>query len=148
MQRFSTGHLIILASFALAPAVFAQGNSEEGRLRGLNAEALRLRGLLHSANANEQAQIHAQGAAVLEQRQALLESLMSALPGTALQLAFSADVLSDLAGAFPQAAGRLESRGAWQGQLYYYIEDSPGFTSHRENRKLRVGNQLVDLYSP
>src|SRR5437660_788944 len=81
MQRFSTGHLIILASLALAPAVFAQGNPEEGRLRGLNAEALRLRGLLHSANANEQAQIHAQGAAVLEQRQALLESLMSALPG-------------------------------------------------------------------
>src|SRR5438045_702474 len=107
MHRFR-----ILASLALCPVLFAQGNSEEGRLRALNGEALRLRGLLHSANASEQAQIQAQGAPVFEQRQALLESLMSSLPATALELALPPEVIADLAAAFPQSAGRLESRGA------------------------------------
>ena len=115
MLRLRTCHLITLAFVAISPALFAQGSSEEGRLRALNAEALRLRGLLQSATATEQGQIRAQAVPVFEQRQTLLESLMPSLPGTALQLSFPVEVLSDLATAFPQSAGRLETRGVWQG---------------------------------
>ena len=147
MLRFRIHRLITVSSLALCPALFAQGNSEEARLRALNAEALRLRGLLYSATASEQAQIRSQAGATFEQRQASLESLMASLPATALRLAFPVEVLSDLAAAFPQSAARLETRGTWQGQLYYYIEDGVGLTSHKENRKIRIGSQLVDLYS-
>ena len=115
MLRFRIRRLITVSSLALCPALFAQGNSEEARLRALNAEALRLRGLLYSATANEQAQIRSQAGATFEQRQASLESLMASLPATALRLAFPVEVLSDLAAAFPQSAARLETRGTWQG---------------------------------
>src|SRR5439155_24487281 len=92
--------------------------------------------------------IQSQGAPAIEQRQALLEAFMASQPALALQLSFPADVLGDLAAAFPQSAGKLESRGIWQGQLYYFVEDGVGFTRSRENRKLRVGGQLIDLFSP
>jgi M6 family metalloprotease-like protein len=116
-------------------------------MRGLNTEVLRLRGVLYTANATEQAQARSQAAPVFAARQSLLESLMASQPGTALQLAFPAEVLADLSAAFPQSAGQLESRGVWQGQLYYYVEDGVGGSSHKENRKIKIGNQLIDLYS-
>jgi len=128
--------------------LFAQGTSDEARLRSLNAEILRLRGLLYGASEAQKAQIQSQGAPVLQQRQSLLEAFMASQPALALQLSFPADVLGDLAASFPQSAGRLESRGSWQGPLYYFVEDGVGFTRSRENRKLRVGGQLIDLFSP
>ena len=135
-------------AITLCSALFAQGTSDEARLRSLNAEILRLRGLLYGASEAQKAQIHSQGAPVLQQRQSLLEAFMASQPALALQLSFPADVLGDLAASFPQSAGRLESRGSWQGPLYYFVEDGVGFTRSRENRKLRVGGQLIDLFSP
>ena len=132
---------------ALSAALFAQGNSEEARLRQLNAETLRLRGLLHAAPQGQAAQLRTQGAELLAQRQPLLESLIASSPSAALELAFAADTIADLAGAFPQGASKLESRGTWQGQLLYYIEDGAGLTSHKEVRKLKSGSDLIDLHS-
>jgi M6 family metalloprotease-like protein len=138
---------VIWAPLALSAALFAQGNSEEARLRQLNAETLRLRGLLQAATPGQAAQLRAQGAELLAQRQPLLESLIASSPSAALELAFAADTIADLAAAFPQGAARLESRGTWQGQLLYYIEDGVVLSSHKEVRKLKSGSDLIDLHS-
>src|SRR5712691_5556105 len=146
MRHIELRLLAALAAVSLSSIVLAQGNSEEGHLRALNAQALQLRGLLYTASANQQAGISSQAAPVLQQRQALLESLMASQPATALGLAFPADVLADLGGAFPQSAANLETRGTWQGQLYYFTEDGVGMAWHRENRRLKIGNEMIDLY--
>jgi len=146
MRSFRTTVALVLLSFVFSSALLAQGNSAEAQLRALNAETLRLRGLLQGTG--NLAQVGTQGSPVIEQRRALLESLMASDPKAALQLAFPADVLADLANAFPASAGSLETRGAWQGTLYYHVEDGVGFTWHHEVRKLKIGNDMVDLYSP
>jgi len=139
--------LAALSAVLLSSTLFAQGNSEEGRLRALNAQLLQLRGALYSAGDAQQAGIASQAGPVLQQRKALLESLMASQPATALGLAFPADVLADLGAAFPQSAASLETRGTWQGQLYYFIEDGAGTAWHRENRRLKIGTEMLDLYS-
>src|SRR6266545_1131524 len=93
MIRRQTCHLLALAIFSSCFA-WAQGNSEKGRLRALNADVLRLRGLLYSASPAEQAQVRSQAAPLIEQRQNLLEALMASQPRAALQLAFPGDVLA------------------------------------------------------
>src|SRR3989442_7471705 len=128
MHLFRIGYVI--TAVALCSALLAQGN-EEARLRSLNAELLRLRGLLYSASASEQGLIRSQASPVFDQRQTLLEALMSSQPLVALQLAFPADVLADLASSFPQSAAKLETRGSWQGPLYYFVEDGVGLQSYR-----------------
>src|SRR5712691_11772610 len=113
--------LLALAAWASISAVSAQGTSEEGPLRALNAEALRLRALLYRGAASENTATHAQAATVLTQRAALLRRLMTSQPRAALQLGFPSDVLADLAAAFPESADSIETRGTWQGTLYYFV---------------------------
>ena len=72
---------------------------------------------------------------------------MTTAPARALELSYPDDVLADLAAAFPESAGTLEQHGTWRGTLYYVIEEGVGFTTHREIRKLKVGDELVDLFS-
>ena len=135
------------AALALAPALFAQGNSVEGRLRAMNAQLLQLRGQLFSAAASQQGVLHSQAAPIFAQRKALLELLIESQPGLALQLGFPADVIDDLGAAFPEAASTLEARGTYQGDLLYLVGDSVGFTSHREMRRLRVNGRMVDMFT-
>jgi M6 family metalloprotease-like protein len=140
----------VLSALAVGLAVCAAAwgqASEPGQLRALNARILQLRGALASANAGDQSAVHSQAAAALTQRQAVLQSLMASAPARALELAFPADVLADLAAAFPASASLLEQRGTWRGALYVVAIDGVGFQSSREERKLQIGGQLVDFHS-
>ena len=58
--------LAALAPVLLSSVVFAQGNSEEGRLRAPNAQTLQLRGLLYNAGGAQQAGIASHAGPVLE----------------------------------------------------------------------------------
>jgi len=140
------------ASLALTAALaasfaYAQNNSQ-GLLRALNAQVLQLRGVAASSNGNGQGAAHSQAADALARRQQVLQDLMAAAPAAALEMSFSADTLAGLTETFPESAGLLEQQGEWQGTLYYQIEDGVGFKSHKEIRKLKIGDDLIDLYSP
>ena len=110
-------YLITVTILAGTAVLAQQDNSAEGRLRAANAQVLRLRAQMYTAGAGEQGSIRSQAAQALAQRQAQLESLMKTNPAAAAALAFPSDVLTDLAGAFPQSAANLEERGTWQGLL-------------------------------
>lgn len=141
-----SSRLALIAALA-ASFAYAQNNTQ-GQLRALNAQVLQLRGAIASGTASDQSAAHSQAAEALARRQQVLADLMATAPARALELAFPNDVLADLAETFPEAAGSLEQHGVWQGTLYYQIEDGVGFTSHKETRKLKVGDDLIDLYSP
>jgi hypothetical protein len=137
---------LCLIAATLGSAAFAQ-NNEQALLRALNAQVLQFRGAAASADASAQSAAHSRAADALAQRQQVLQSLMASAPARALELAFPGDVLADLAATFPESASLLEERGRVSGTLYYVIEDGIGFASHREVRKLKVGEQMIDLYA-
>ena len=143
-MRFTGLSLIALWATSFA---YAQENPQ-GQLRAFNAQVLQLRGVVASQNASNQSAAHAQAADALARRQQVLQGLMETAPARALELTFPDDILADLMATFPESAGTLEQHGVWQGILYYQIEDGVGFTTHKEIRKLKIGNELVDLFSP
>jgi len=137
--------IALIAAFA---ASFAYGqNNSQGLLRALNAQVLQLRGVIASANGSDQSATHSKAADALARRQQVLQGLMATAPARALELTFPDEILADLAETFPESAGTLEEHGVWQGTLYYQIEDGVGFTTHKEIRKLKLGDELIDLYS-
>ncbi|PYT11241.1 MAG: hypothetical protein DMG59_27010, partial [Acidobacteria bacterium] len=65
-------------------------------------------------------------------------------PRQALSLAFSADLLADLASRFPESASLLETQGTWQGPVEYWIADYPD-GSHKTVRRLNLDQETVEL---
>ncbi len=140
--RLTTAVLTTL--LAAAPALFAQGNSEAARLRSLNTDLLRLHGLLQSAAASQQAQIRSQAGAVMAQRAAALSALIASSPAEALSLAFPSDLLAELAGAFPESASLLETRGQFEGPIEYLVEDRAN--GSRSIRRMQLGSSQVEVH--
>src|SRR5437867_3642443 len=91
----------------LALALFAQedqGSSAARRVRGLNSALLRIHGLSREqirTKPAENAALKTQAASVLEARAAAFSKLMEENPQEALSLAFSSELVGDLAATFP-----------------------------------------------
>src|SRR5450759_2448742 len=114
----SAGVLILGASVAQA-----QTDSAAGGIRGLNNQVLRLHGEMQRGDARTAAELRRQASSAIAQRAAEMSALIEKDPAQALSMAFSPDLLAELAEKFPEAAGQLESQGTWQGTAEYWIED-------------------------
>ena len=114
------------------------------RATDLNNALLRLHGEMQSAAPDGAADVRRQAAAVIEQRAAVLSDLIQQDPRQALSLAFSADLLADLASKFPESASLLETQGTWQGPVEYWIADYPD-GSHKTVRRLNLDQETVEL---
>jgi M6 family metalloprotease-like protein len=114
------------------------------RATDLNNALLRLHGEMQSAAPDGAADLRRQAATVIEQRTAVLSDLIQQDPRQALSLAFSADLLVDLAAKFPESASLLETHGTWQGPIEYWIADYPD-GSHKTVRRLNLDQETVEL---
>ncbi|MEK7753200.1 MAG: hypothetical protein AAB654_14850, partial [Acidobacteriota bacterium] len=81
---------------------------------------------------------------MLEQREAVLNTLIALSPADALSLAFPADLLAELAVSFPQSAARLETRGQFEGAIEYLVEDRAD--SSRAIRRMQLGSLAVEIH--
>jgi M6 family metalloprotease-like protein len=107
---------------------------------------LRLHGEIQRAAPAQAALLRAQAAPVIEQRGQALSALIAEDAGRALSLAFSPELLADLAAKFPASAARLEAHGVWQGPLEYLTFDDATMTRHRDLRRIRAGQETLEIY--
>jgi M6 family metalloprotease-like protein len=120
----------------------AQQDGGAGRVRSMNGQVLRLYNELESGTVAP-AVARAQADAIIQQRARDLSALIERDPAEALRVAFPADVLSDLATAFPAARRQLESHETWEGAIEYVIEDGLDFRTHRNIRTMSVGTERL-----
>src|SRR5262245_24208259 len=83
--------------------------------RSLNNEVLRLHSEIQRAVPGRAAELRKDGAAAIRKRAIELNDLAKKSPAEALSMAFSPEVLADLAAKFPEAADQLEAHGTWEG---------------------------------
>ncbi|MBI3695587.1 MAG: hypothetical protein HY238_12210 [Acidobacteria bacterium] len=115
-------------------------------MRALNGELLQKHSELQQAGPDQAASVRAQAAPIIAQRAEALSDLIAQDPQQALALAFSEELLAQLAAAFPDSASQLESRGAWEGPIEYLIFDNPAMTEHRSLRRMQVGSETLEIY--
>src|SRR5213593_160096 len=90
----------LFLSYLLFAAGAARGQGNSDNVRSLNARVLQFHAALGRANAAEAAQIQTESAPVFAQRAASLKALIRESPAAALGLAFSQDLIDDLAAKF------------------------------------------------
>lgn len=134
-----------LASLVALP-LFAQPLDAPGRLRALNKQALELHAAAKRATPAQAALIHSQAFTVLQQRSDALKALIREAPAAAVGLAFSADVLAELAATFPQSAMWLEQQGAWEGPVEYLIFDDEPMSAHRSSIRVQTGMEWLEVH--
>src|SRR5438034_4793550 len=145
--RISFGIFITIAIYvAVVPNLTAQNDPSTSRLRSLNNQLLTMYGRLLSSPAGDASALRSQAATVIEQRAAILGNMIQTDPAKALGLAFSQDLLANLAGAFPQSASQLESAGTWEGQLNWVVAMKPDLINYRDLRRLTIGSESYEVY--
>lgn len=130
---------------ACAGVAFGQGNSDN--VRNLNNRVLQLHAAAQKATPAQIGAIRSQAAPVLAERAAALEALIRRNPSEAIGLAFSQDILTDLAARFPGSANALEKQGAWEGVSDHLIFDDPARQVRRYQVSVKTGNEILEIYS-
>jgi M6 family metalloprotease-like protein len=144
-RRIVLACLLFTALFFTTFPLLAQGVSDN--VRGLNGRVLQFLGALQQGNAAEKARIRAEAAPVFSQRAAALTALIRQDPGSALSLAFSQDLLTELRANFPGSASNLEQQGAWSGTSDHIIFDDPERQVRRFQVQIQSGNDAAEVYS-
>ncbi len=134
----------LLLAAALNPALAAPaGSSQADEVRALNAQVLQLQADARRGNASVTASARA-----LAGRATALRALMESDPVAAEKLAFPQSVLESLAASFPAAAGSLEQRGRWSGELEYLVEDGAYLKTHRAVFRLHRASEVLSIHFP
>src|SRR5450759_2238522 len=121
-HQVSVGFVLSTAGVLILGASVAQAQTDEPAVgfRGLNNQVLRLHGEMQRGDARTAVELRRQASAAIAQRAAEMSALIEKDPAQALSMAFSADVLADLAAKFPEATGQLETLGTWAGPVEYW----------------------------
>src|SRR5437879_3604122 len=114
------------------------------RVLNLNNEVLGVHALSQQAGDRVQT-LRERGAGLLRERAAELGALMEEDPRQALSLAFSPELVDDLAAKFPESASFLETHGRWQGTVESWVFDYPGGSSRTVHR-MRAGSDTVEMH--
>jgi len=67
-------------------------------------------------------------------------------PAEALRQSFAPEAIQELATAFPEAAGLLESHGTWSGPVQTRVYDSEDFRTNRVVHRLRTGDETLEVH--
>jgi len=140
LRRFAEA-LVVLALVAL-PGLAQQTPS----VTELNDRLLELQEQVSGAAPEQAVGLRNQAAGVIQFRQRALSALIAQNPQQALPLAFAPGVLAQLASSFPGSAAQLESRGVWQGELAYLIEDDESMAASRTHLRLRTEQEVLQLH--
>ena len=141
------GFLVALSAASVQPFQ-AQKNEQSARVRSFNSELLQVyaRWLsLPKDDTRAVTAIQSQAGKTISDRATALELLIQQSPSEALSLAFSDDLLSRLAAAFPQSRTRLESYGTWEGAIEYQIEDNLSTKTHRNIVRMKAGKETLNI---
>ena len=139
---YVTNPLKTIALWALVlsyPVCWAQSSSQIETVRALNGQVLRLFNSMQSGESTQQLMALPDAKALIEQRQKTLIGLVDEDPRKALLVAFSPDLLQQLATSFPQLASKLETHGTWQGNLRYSVMDGVKSGTSKTLASLSVG---------
>jgi len=123
--------------------VAAAESAQASTVRGMNAQVLQLQS--EARRGNEGSAAYSKARAALESRAAALRVLMLDDPTAAEKMAYPASVLESLAASFPEAAGSLEQRGRWSGELEYLVEDGTDLKSHKDVFRLHRGSEVLEI---
>ncbi|MCW5981598.1 MAG: hypothetical protein KIT09_26170 [Bryobacteraceae bacterium] len=126
--------------------LLAQTNSNLDRLRSLNGEILRYHGLARASGLTVQPVASVEATRLLDERFNALGALIEQDPRQALLMAFSPDLLAELAVAFPQSKSKLETHGVWQGPIRYGIVDGLKFAQSKTILLMPVDGKTVSLH--
>jgi M6 family metalloprotease-like protein len=129
--------LALTLLFASATVSQAEPKDKSDAVRELNTEVVKLFGQVKKAKKAEAANIRAMGNAAIKSRASALNELFEDNPKEAMSLAFSKDLLADIALAFPDSASELEEHGSWQGPAEYFVIDAADLKSSQA--KIRIG---------
>src|SRR5207245_105116 len=61
-------------------------------------------------------------------------------------MAFSQELVADLAATFPDSAGLLENHGSWQGPIERWVYDSADLKSSRTVTKMKIGDRFLEVH--
>ncbi len=142
---FAVASLCLLI-FSCWTANARQENPAAARLRALNNHLLSIHGQMQRATQNEVVLLRDQAATVIEERLAALTHLVKQNPREALSLAFSPELLADMAEKFPGSAASLESHGRWRGAIEYFTTDDPTMTQHESRISMQTGTETLEVY--
>ena len=123
----------------------AQHSPNAENARSSNTSLLRLYAQYLNASPAQKPALRTQAAAILAQRAALFGALIQNDPHTALQFAFSQDLLDALLQAFPDSAPLLESRGVWQGQADVWVLDAADMRNSKTAIQLNAAQERLDV---
>ncbi len=149
-----TAFLMLLAVMAAGPVAGAQETRaaapgeetpEAAHMRSLNNAVLQLHGQMQRAAPHEGGLLRGRAATAIAARAAALSNLIENNPLDALSLAFSPDLLADLATKLPQSAALLEAHTAVSGPVKHWIADDPDKTS-RSWWQMDAGGRSLNLY--
>ena len=138
--------IMVVGVGSMVPALMAQNDPSEARVRGFNNQLLTVYGRLFSSPGAEAIALRGQFGRIIQQRQALLGQMIANNPTQALNFAFSEDVLGRMSAAFPESAAKLESQGAWEGEVEAIVFDRPDLSSHRTVYRMNVGSETYDIH--
>jgi hypothetical protein len=112
----------------------------------LNSRILQLHGLIQSAGSTERTQLAFEADPVLQQRFEALRALIQRSPREALLVAFSEELLDELRLAFPNMVSRLETHGAWHGEIEYVVADGVNFKTSESIVQMKSGREEIFLH--
>jgi M6 family metalloprotease-like protein len=146
--------LCVLAGFTfpfLSVAVHAQqrptaAQTRSAMLRNLNNKLLEVYDRRLNGPTSDEEALHSQARAIVAERAATLESLIQEYPAQALALALPQDALTQITATFPEAAGSLESQGAWSGELEYLVQDNARLHTSRDVLQLKTDDGVLDVH--
>jgi M6 family metalloprotease-like protein len=121
----------------------AQGRS---RVVALNQRLEQILAQLPQADPPQRDNLRNQGAQLVEEREQELSALIAENPKEALEVALTPEAIAQVSAAFPDRAARLETRGIWQGEIEYLIQDSADRTSSRNHLRLLTAAGALELH--
>jgi M6 family metalloprotease-like protein len=127
-----------VSAYGAAPDLIAQ-------TRSLNASLLQLHQAIQEADTLEAEALRSRADILIERRAAQLSALIEDNPAAALSIAFSPELLADLAAKFPESASKLERQGTWEGPAQAWIEDHPDGW-HKSFVQLRAAEQNLRVH--
>jgi hypothetical protein len=123
---------VVFALAFLFASIAAAESPSASRLRALNAEVLELHAAMHGAPYGGSPEDHGRIPLLLGRRASQLSTLMQEDPASAIDLAFSPELLTELSVDFPEAASQLELLGSWEGKLEHWVMDFPNGTAQSQ----------------
>src|SRR5438105_4559431 len=124
---------------------FAAEPEKVTQTRSLNSSLLQLHEAIQNADVLEAQALRSRAEVLIERRAAQLSALIEENPAAALSMAFSPELIADLAANFPDSAAKLEKQGTWEGPAQAWVEDHPD-GSQRSFVQLRLSEQTLRVH--